>query len=271
MHLAVRIPSYGFRGILIAMGNHADASTYAPAPSRGLFRTVWGALATAMAVLYTVAIAPVAALLAAMGRLDAVTAVSTLWARLIVRTCGVRLEIEGLENLAGLGQYVLVCNHQSFFDIFAIVGYMPGKMRFVAKKELLRIPFVGYAMEHGGHVIIDRQAGGKQIRQAVETLRAGFSLCVFAEGHRFNDNRVHEFSDGGAWLAILAQMPAVPMAISGSGAFFPRLAKIVIPGGKMRMTIGRPISTAGLKSHDREQVTRRLEEVVRAMFLEEVA
>jgi 1-acyl-sn-glycerol-3-phosphate acyltransferase len=253
------------------MGNHADASSYAPAPSRGMIRMVWGALATAMAVLYTAALAPVAALFAALGRLGAVTAVSTLWARLIIRTCGVRLEIQGLENLAGLGQYVLICNHQSFFDIFAIAGYMPGKMRFVAKKELLQIPAVGYAMNHGGHVIIDRQAGGKQIRKAVETLRAGFSLCVFAEGHRFNDNRVHEFSDGGAWLAILAQMPAVPMAVSGSGAFFPRLARIVIPGGRMRMTIGRPIDTRGMKSGDREQVTRTLEAAVRAMFVEEVA
>jgi 1-acyl-sn-glycerol-3-phosphate acyltransferase len=252
------------------MGNHADTSSYAPAPSRGVFSSVWGALATAMAVLYTVALAPVAAQFAALGRLDAVTAVSTLWARLIMRTCGVRLEFKGLENLAGLGQYVLVCNHQSFFDIFAITGYMPGKMRFVAKKELLQIPVLGYAMDHGGHVIIDRQAGGKQIRKAVETLRAGFSLCVFAEGHRFNDNRVHEFSDGGAWLAILAQMPVVPMAISGSGAFFPRLAKVVIPGGKMRMTIGRPIDTAGMKSGDREEVTRRLEAEVRAMFVEEI-
>jgi 1-acyl-sn-glycerol-3-phosphate acyltransferase len=233
--------------------------------------SIWGAVATALAVLYTAALAPVAALLAAMNRLDGVTAVSTLWARMIIRTCGVRLEIAGLENLTGLGQYVLICNHQSFFDIFAIVGYMPGRMRFVAKKELLQIPLVGYAMDHGGHVIIDRQAGGKQIRKAVEILRAGFSLCVFAEGHRFSDNRVHEFSDGGAWLAILAQMPAVPMAISGSGKFFPRLARVVVPGGRMRMTIGKPISTACLKSADRERLTRDLEEAVRAMFAEEVA
>jgi 1-acyl-sn-glycerol-3-phosphate acyltransferase len=253
------------------MGNHAGASPYAPAPSRGMIGYVWGAVATAMAVLYTATLGPLAALFAVLGWLGAVTAVSTLWARLIIRTCGVRLEIEGLENLAGLGQYVLVCNHQSFFDIFAITGYMPGRMRFVAKKELLRIPVIGYAINNGGHVIIDRQAGGKQIRKAVETLRAGFSLCVFAEGHRFNDNRVHEFSDGGAWLAILARTPVVPMAISGSGAFFPRLARIVIPGGKMRMNIGQPVPTAGLKSPDREQVTRKLEEAVRAMFVEVVA
>ena len=55
-------------------------------------------------------------------------------------------------------------------------------------------------------------------------------MCVFAEGHRYNDNRVHEFNDGAAWLAILSKLPAVPMSISGSGVFFPRGAKVVTPG-----------------------------------------
>jgi 1-acyl-sn-glycerol-3-phosphate acyltransferase len=252
------------------MGDQVRVSSYASSHSGGIVKLLWGAAATAMGVLYTALLAPFAALMASMGRLHAVTATSTLWARLIVHTCGVRLKIEGLENLHELGPYVLVCNHQSFFDIFAITGYMPGEMRFVAKKELLKIPLVGYALANGGHVIIDREAGGKEIRKAVEVARQGFSLCVFAEGHRFSDNRIHEFSDGAAWLAILTRMPAVPMAISGSGAFFPRLAKVVVPGGKMRMTIGKPIATAGLKSADRAALTTRLEEAVRAMFVEEV-
>jgi 1-acyl-sn-glycerol-3-phosphate acyltransferase len=147
---------------------------------------------------------------------------------------------------------------------------MPGSIRFVGKKELMKIPLIGYALKHGGHVIIDRQGGGKEIRRAVEIVRKGFSLCVFAEGHRYSDNRVHEFEDGAAWLAALTKLPAVPMAVSGSGAIFPRLAKVVVPGGKMRMTIGAPIPTANLKSSDRGELTRKLEEAVRALFVEEV-
>ncbi|HUY28259.1 MAG TPA: hypothetical protein VMV27_12645, partial [Candidatus Binataceae bacterium] len=71
------------------------------------------------------------------------------------------------------------------------------------------------------------------------------------------------------WLAILAKQPVVPMAISGSGRFFPRRAKIVVPGGTMRMRIGQPIATAGLRSANRTALTHQLEESVRAMFTEE--
>ena len=235
-----------------------------------LFKAVWGAVATLACVLLTGTMGIPTAVMARLGFLRLVTFMSTVWARALLFFCGVRLEIDGLEKLRGLGKYVLVCNHQSFFDIFAIAAYMPGPMRFVAKKELMKIPLVGYAMKHGGHVIIDRQAGGKEIRKAVEVVRAGYNLCIFAEGHRYSDNRVHEFEDGAAWLAALTKLPAVPMAISGSGAIFPRSAKIVVPGGRMRMTIGTPIPTANLKSSDRSELTHKLEEAVRSMFVEEL-
>src|SRR5581483_2365593 len=252
------------------MTNRVETASMASvSPGRHL-KTVWGALATATCVLMTAILAIPATVCARFGWLHALTRLTRFWARSLIRTCGITVEIQGLEHVQGLGQYLLVCNHQSFFDIFAIAAYMPGPIRFVAKKELLKIPLVGYAMKHGGHVIIDRQAGGREIRKAVEIARMGYNLCIFAEGHRFSDNRVHEFEDGAAWLAALTRLPAVPMAISGSGAFFPRLAKVVVPGGRMRMTIGRPIPTANLNSKDRAALTRQLEEAVRAMFVEEV-
>ncbi|MGH7814621.1 MAG: lysophospholipid acyltransferase family protein [Candidatus Binataceae bacterium] len=251
------------------MAHAAEASPDAAGAPRGLPNLIWGAAATIASVLWTAILAPCAAVGAALGRYHAVTELSRLWARGIIAACGVRVEIDGLENLAGLDSYLLVANHKSFFDIFAIAAYIPGDPRFVAKKELLKLPFIGYAMQHSGHVIIDREAGGKEIRKAVEIIKRGFTVCIFAEGHRFNDNLVHEFSDGAAWLAILTKLPAVPMAISGSAAFMPRGAKFVSPGGTMRLAIGKPIPTAGMKSADRVELTRQLEEQVRTMFLTE--
>jgi 1-acyl-sn-glycerol-3-phosphate acyltransferase len=253
------------------MANHVDARPLPASPQRTLFGTIWGAVATTACVGLTALLAPVAAILATVGKLHAVTEVSRFWARSLIRMCGVKVEIENLDELRRLKSYVVVCNHQSFFDIFAVAAYMPGEIRFVAKQELLKIPVLGYALRKSEHVIVHRQAGGRQIRNAIEIIHKGFNLCVFAEGHRHNDNQVHEFSDGAAWLAILAGVPAVPMAISGSGAFFPRLARVVVPGGTMRMTIGSAIPTAGLKSDDRAALTRKLEDAVRAMFVEEVA
>jgi 1-acyl-sn-glycerol-3-phosphate acyltransferase len=252
------------------MANHAEASPYTAAAHRGIFNLAWGLVATMLSVLWTAPCAIAAAIAATMGKLHAVTLISRVWARVLIRLCGIKVQIEGLENLAGLKSFILVANHQSFFDIFAVTAFMPGEPRFVAKRELLKIPVIGYAIQHGGHVLIDRDAGGKAIRKAIQIIRSGIDMCVFAEGHRFNDNRVHEFEDGAAWLAILSKLPAVPMSISGSGLIFPRGAKVVTPGCAMRMTIGKPITTEGMRSADRTELTRRLEEAVRATFTTEV-
>jgi 1-acyl-sn-glycerol-3-phosphate acyltransferase len=252
------------------MANGAQVSSIPATPSRGAISIIWGVLATLLSAIYTAILAPVAAFAALMGRSHAVTLITRIWGRLIIQTCGVKVEIVGLENLAGLKSCVLVSNHQSFFDIFAIGAYIPGEPRFVAKKELLKIPLLGYALKHSENIIIDRQAGGREVRHAVDVIKSGFLVSVFAEGHRYTDNRVHEFSDGAAWVAILGKAPVVPMSISGSGAFYPRQAIVVVPGRKMRMVIGKPISTEGMTSRDRGELTRRLEAEVRATFTEEV-
>ena len=251
------------------MAGQPQVSPYA-APHRGIFNLAWGLIGTGLSVLWTVPCAILAAIFATTHQWHAVTVTSRIWARVLIRMCGIRVEVEGMENLAGLEHYVLVANHQSFFDIFACAAWMPGEPRFVAKKELLQIPVIGYALDHSGHIIIDREAGGREIRKAIASIKSGLDVIVFAEGHRYSDNRVHEFQDGAAWLAILSQLPAVPMSISGSGAFFPRGAKVVVPGLTMKMRIGQPIATAGMKSADRGELTRRLEDAVKASFTTEV-
>ena len=241
-----------------------------PPPQRGVVEFIWGATATALAVFYTAALAPCAALVGLLGYPHLATPISRLWGWLIVHTSGVKVEIDGLEHLAGLKSYVLVCNHQSFFDIFAICAWMPGEPRFVAKQELGKIPVLGLAMRRSGHIMIDRAKGGQAIRKALKIAREGFSIVVFAEGTRFSDNRVHPFNDGAAWLGIATRQKCVPMAVSGTASFFPRGARIVRPGRRMRMAIGPPIDTTELRGADREALTRQLEASVRALFRTEV-
>jgi 1-acyl-sn-glycerol-3-phosphate acyltransferase len=241
-----------------------------PPPQRGVVEFIWGATTTALAVFYTAALAPCAALVGLLGYPHLATPISRLWGWLIVHTSGVKVEIDGLEHLAGLKSYVLVCNHQSFFDIFAICAWMPGEPRFVAKQELGKIPVLGLAMRRSGHIMIDRAKGGQAIRKALKIAREGFSIVVFAEGTRFSDNRVHPFNDGAAWLGIATRQKCVPMAVSGTASFFPRGARIVRPGRRMRMAIGPPIDTTELRGADREALTRQLEASVRALFRTEV-
>jgi 1-acyl-sn-glycerol-3-phosphate acyltransferase len=241
-----------------------------PPQRRGMVEFVWGAAATALAVFYTAALAPCAALVSVLGYPHLATPINRFWGWLIVHTSGVKVEIEGLEHLAGLNSYVLVSNHQSFFDIFAICAWMPGEPRFVAKQELGKIPILGLAMRRSGHIMIDRAKGGQAIRKALKIAREGFSIVVFAEGTRFSDNRVHPFNDGAAWLAIATGQKCVPMAISGTAGFFPRGARIVRPGRQMRMAIAPPIDTTQLHGSDREALTRELEASVRSLFCSEV-
>jgi len=248
------------------MANHVDAHRLSPpAP---IWKSIWGGAATGLSVLYTIILAPFAAITARLGLHKSCSFISRWWAWLIIRTCGITVEIEGLENLRGLKSYILVSNHQSFFDIFSVLAYMPGDTRFVAKKELMKIPVVGYAMAQNGHVIVDRQGGGRSIRRALEAARReNYPICIFAEGHRHSDGRVHEFEEGAAWLAIMSRLPCIPMTVIGSGAFFPREAKVPIPGQTMRIRLLPPIPTDSLKSGDREALTVKLEEAVRSAFL----
>ena len=228
---------------------------------------LWGALATALGVLYTVVLATLAAMATPFMHGRVTNLIGRFWARIIIRTCGIKVEVTGLENIADLKSFVLVTNHQSIVDIFAVMAFIPREVRFIAKKELLRIPIFNIALKRSGHIVVDRQRGGPTVRQALEVAGLGFSICVFAEGHRYTDNQIHPFQGGAAWLAIQTGLPCVPMAISGSGAFFPRGAKLVVPGGRMRLALGPPIATSDLKSNDRKDLTRRLEDAVRSRFV----
>ncbi len=252
------------------MNHQAEASRLEIATPARVLRKLWGAAATVLSILYTIVLAPFAALTAPLNDGHPVSHIGRLWARMILWTCGVRVEITGLDHLQSAGPWIFVSNHQSFFDIFAAIAWLPCEVRFIAKKELMRIPLIGYAMRRANHIVIDRQAGGQSIRRALEVSRMGYSIYVFAEGHRFSDNRVHEFSDGAAWLAIHTKLPCVPVAVSGTSRFMPRGARLVAPGGRMRIAIGEPIATGDLKSADRAGLTRQLEAAVRNTFVTEL-
>lgn len=236
----------------------------------GMLRHLWGIAATAASVLITFVLCLPAALFASFNKDHWVSPLMQLWAWLIFAVCGIRPEVEGLEHLRGLKSCIFVMNHQSLFDIPAMVHLIPLETRFVAKRELTRVPLMGYVLARSGNIVIDRDSGGRAIRHAMKAIRSGYSICVFAEGHRHSDNRVHEFSDGAAWLALATKQPCVPVAISGTIMLAPRGAKSVQPGRRMRLAIGAPIATAGMHSRDREELTRKLEASVRDMFAAEV-
>jgi 1-acyl-sn-glycerol-3-phosphate acyltransferase len=231
----------------------------------GLIRRIWGVIATILSVIILFVFLIPAAIVTRFNS-HLVTPLQKLMSRIILTLCGIEVEVRGLENLAGIDQYIAVSNHQSLLDILVLILYAPGEMRFVAKREIRQVPLVGFVLHHSENIVIDRRAGGKAIRRAIDVVRHGYSICVFAEGHRYSDNQVHEFSDGAAWLAALTKLPCVPLAISGTASMMPRGSRFVIPGAYVRLTFGRSINAEEVRGAERAELTRQLESAVRSAF-----
>jgi 1-acyl-sn-glycerol-3-phosphate acyltransferase len=227
---------------------------------------LWGIIATGLSLFYTAILLLPATFASLFANGHLCSLIFRIWAWLIFRTFGISAELVGMENLQGVSSFVLVSNHQSLFDILAVFLLIPREMRFLAKREIKKIPVLGFTLERSENIVIDRASGGKAIRRALAIANHGYSICVFAEGHRFSDNRVHEFNEGAAWLAIVTKLPCIPMAISGTAELMPRGAKFALPGRRIRLVLRKPISTVGLKSTERTELTKRLEAEVHAAF-----
>jgi 1-acyl-sn-glycerol-3-phosphate acyltransferase len=179
-----------------------------------------------------------------------------LWVARVLEIFGVRVESTGAERLAAGKDYVLMVNHRSHFDSLAIVRALGAReTRWVAKRELLKIPLFGYGLRVTGQILIDR----KDHTQALEALRAnlgkhGATVVFFAEGERSATGELSAFKKGGAAFAIDAGMPVVPVAVAGSEQVLPKHSLFALPGC-IRVAFGEPIETAGLGPADRERVT----------------
>lgn len=196
-----------------------------------------------------------------------------LWSRGIVRICGIDVEVVGLEHLRRGQSYVLICNHLSNFDIWCTLARMPFVVRFVAKKELLRIPVFGQALAVSDHIVIDRsdpRSAIARINAAAARTPTGMGILFYAEGTRSRDGKVHAFKKGGVSLALSTQLPVVPMSVSGTRKFLPRGCAVIRPGGRVRIVLAEPIPTLGLSYDDRDALNERVRQIVVSNFVEEL-
>jgi len=181
------------------------------------------------------------------------------WSLKVLRAAGVRVTVEGLENLYRDRPQIVVSNHQSWFDIFTLAAHLPVRYRFVAKKELGRIPVFGRAWQECGHVPVDRgnrEAAIAALDQAwKEVHEEHLTMIMFPEGTRSWDGRLQRFKKGAFVLAAEAQVPLVPMAIVGSREVMAK-GKWRIRPGSIHVRIGTPIQTEGLTVRDRDRLMR---------------
>jgi 1-acyl-sn-glycerol-3-phosphate acyltransferase len=187
------------------------------------------------------------------------------WAKKVIGASGVTVGVKGEENLPRDNQPVVyVSNHQSFFDILALAVTLPGTYRFVAKKELAKVPVFGRALKAAGHIYIDRQrrqAAFESYEKAAKVIQKGLSALVFAEGTRSRTGELLPFKKGPFVLAIAAQVPVVPVYCANTFDILPK-GHIRIRPRPVTLYFGEPIATAGMDYEDREQLLTQARRVI---------
>lgn len=188
-------------------------------------------------------------------------ALAAAWARALLRISGVKVKVEGLEKIARDGSYVFVSNHLSYMDTPVVLANIPVQFRFLAKRGLFQIPFLGWHLARAGHIQVprgDARAGVKTMNRAAEVVRTcGISLIIFPEGGRSRDGELGSFKEGAAFIAIRAGVPMVPMCLKGTREVLP-FGSGTVRSGTVTMRIGDPIPTSQATDRDRARLTEEV-------------
>jgi len=186
--------------------------------------------------------------------------IAQAWARLCVWVSGSKLTIRGAANLRKCPVAVYASNHTSYMDTPVIFSSLPFQFRILAKKELWPIAFIGWYLDRSGQIPIDTanpRASLSSLGRGVKALKGGMPLFVFPEGGRTPNGGLKPFLSGAAFLAIRAQVPLVPIALSGVYDLLPIHTHHFYPG-ELTLSVGEPIETAGMNMRQTEELTERL-------------
>jgi 1-acyl-sn-glycerol-3-phosphate acyltransferase len=196
-------------------------------------------------------------------------AVARMWGRVLLLASGVHVQLEGLDNIDPDGSYIFVSNHTSYMDTPVVLANISVQFRFLAKRGLFQIPLLGTHLSRAGHIPVprgDARAAVRTLQLAAETVqKKKISLLVFPEGGRSHDGVLRPFKEGGAYIAIRAGVPIVPLVLLGGRSVLPYGGGIV-KSGTITMRVLPPIDTAGLSLKDRGALTDR----VRTLLLAEL-
>ncbi|MEM7050420.1 MAG: lysophospholipid acyltransferase family protein [Acidobacteriota bacterium] len=214
-------------------------------PRRGSY--LWTALAVVYLIPATLVLASAAILLSWVPpRGNLMCALARVWSRGLLWVAGVRVEAEIPPTVAAGKGFVYLANHQSYFDIPALLSILPGTLRFAAKRSLFLIPVFGWALWAGGFIPVDRRDRSKArevYRAASQRLHSGASVLFFPEGTRSPDGRVGTFERGGFLVALKAGAAIVPVGVQGTRDVLPRDSWRIQPG-TVRLRLGEPIAVA---------------------------
>lgn len=167
--------------------------------------------------------------------------------RMWLKFSGVKVIVRGLEKLSPTQSYVFVANHRSYLDTATIFCFLQRPVGIIAKKEILKVPILGYGVGFVNVLAIDRSNNVRAVQTmqaATDRLRGGLSIAVFAEGTRAMPGELLPFKKGPFYVAVEGQVPIVPVAILYSDRLMGKKTGMAFPG-TMEVEVLEPISTAG--------------------------
>ena len=199
----------------------------------------------------TIILAIVAILISFFSPMLATLTVVKFWGKSILFISGVKLKVDGIENIENKPTIVMY-NHKSFFDIFAFASFMKFDWRAMMKKELLKIPFFGQAVQVMGHYFVARDGSFSDRREVVKILKrikSGKTIFIAPEGTRNTNPGLLEFKDGGFFIASKTQVNIVPMIIKGADSIVKKNS-FKINKGEIKIKILKEID---ITSYDKDK------------------
>ena len=190
--------------------------------------------------------------------------------RLGLALAGIKVRIAGAGNIP-LGRAAVYCaNHQSNVDPPVLFTALHPRMHIVYKAEINAIPLLARAFQHGGFVPIERrnrEAAMRSLEAGARSIRDGNSFLIFPEGTRSQTGEMLPFKKGGFLMALKAQAPIVPVAISGGRDAMQRGSRIIRPV-TVSIRVGQPIETAGMQMTDRDALIAMVRARIEALLAE---
>lgn len=191
--------------------------------------------------------------------------IGKFWAWLNLGLTGTRVKFTGKEKIERNRSYIVMSNHQSFFDVWALIKCLPLSLRWVMKIELRRIPVFGIGCEKLGQIYVDR-SNSEKARESLDAAKikidAGASVIFFPEGTRSTDGRLQEFKKGGFVMALETDTPILPITVNGGRFAMPKGRPLAIKPGKIEIIIHDPVEVEGLKYDDREKLLNKIRGII---------
>ena len=191
-------------------------------------------------------------------------ACTRFWAWLILKTSGIRIRVEGMEHIDPHSTAIYCVNHQSAMDIPVLYASLPVQFRFVAKRSLFNLPFMGWHMRRSGHIPVDRDRPRdaiKSLKRVAQEIREGKSVVLFPEGHRSRNGQLLPFKAGSFYIAILAGVPIVPITVNGTPYVLKADTYHVRPG-QTEVIVHPAISTEGLTLRDVDALSQKVKDAI---------